>query len=439
VAQVPAFLSPHQSLLITLIVKLAAILALAIMLVRYHRFRDILISEQRSWKTRLVFAASLGIPLAAGVGSRLLLRYDAADLTLEGALLAGLVTGSWSGALVGLAAGSAAAAGGEYLALPFAVGCGVVGGVLREVCPKEEIWRLSTFVLLDLHTYAWRFVRRLRIDWQVVLVAAPIGLELVRQAMAHRWPGQLFHPPATTSPVEIIVVLTTVIGVTAPIRIWNNARIEHRLVEQEKLLMRARIDALTSQINPHFLFNTLTSISSLVRSDPDTARLLIGKLSSHLRRRLKAHDPFVTLRAELASVDEYLDIEIMRFGDRLRVEKHIDPDTLDLVVPGMILQPLVENSIKHGISKQVEGGCIVIRAGRQADRLMIEVEDNGPGMSPAQIGIARHAGIGLNNVSERLRVIYGAAGSLRLTSEPGRRTVARIDLPETLTGEGASN
>ena len=111
------------------------------------------------------------------------------------------------------------------------------------------------------------------------------------------------------------------LAVATPIKIWNSARIEHRLQEQEKLLLAAKIEALKSQINPHFLFNTLTSISSLIRSQPDTARMLIIKLSALLRRLLRSHQHFVTLREELESIDEYLDIEVVRFGPKLKVAR----------------------------------------------------------------------------------------------------------------------
>ena len=123
--------------------------------------------------------------------------------------------------------------------------------------------------------------------------------------------------------VSCLIILATVLCVAIPIKIWNSARIEHRLQEQEKLLMAARVEALASQINPHFLFNTLTSISSLIRSQPETARTLIVKLSGLLRRLLRSQDHFVTLREELEAIDEYLDIESIRFGPKLRIEKSI--------------------------------------------------------------------------------------------------------------------
>ena len=158
----------------------------------------------------------------------------------------------------------------------------------------------------------------------------------------------------------VIIVFATVLAVATPIKIWNNARIEHRLQEQEKLLLAAKLEALANQINPHFLFNTLTSISSLIRTQPETARVLITKLSGLLRRLLRSTDHFVTLREELEAIDEYLHIETIRFGPQLKVVKQIQPATLDVIVPSLILQPLVENSIKHGLSPKVGGGRITI-------------------------------------------------------------------------------
>src|SRR5919204_3176972 len=157
--QGPQFLSVEQVLLTTLVVKLAVVAALATMLVRYRRFRHILIFERRAWPDRLVFALSLAIPLTAGVAARLLLHYDAADLTLEGSFIAGLIAGPYAGALVGAIVGFAPLFNGEWIALPFAVGCGFAGGGLRELCPKEAIWHFSPFIFTSLHRRAGRVGR----------------------------------------------------------------------------------------------------------------------------------------------------------------------------------------------------------------------------------------------------------------------------------------
>jgi two-component system LytT family sensor kinase len=232
-----------------------------------------------------------------------------------------------------------------------------------------------------------------------------------------------------------VVLLATVLAVATPIKIWNNARIEHRLQEQEKLLLAAKIDALANQINPHFLFNTLTSISSLIRTQPDTARMLIIKLSGLLRRLMRSTDHFVTLREELESIDEYLEIEVVRFGPHLAVDRQIAPQTLDVIVPSMILQPLVENSIKHGLASKVGGGRITIKTLVRDGHTLIEVHDDGLGMSEERLEHALGDGIGLSNVNERLRTIYGANYHLKLRSVPGEGTCASVEIPELAVPE----
>jgi two-component system, LytTR family, sensor kinase len=427
-------LSAEETLLTTLVVKLAVIALLATMLVRFSWFRRILLTERRDWPERLVFAASMGLPLTAGVVARLLLNYDAADLTLAGSFLVGLLAGPYAGAIVGAMVGLPPIFVGEWGALPFAIGCGFAGGGLRELCPKEAIWHFSPLFFTDLHRNVWRLVRRFQIDWVVILLAVPICLEVVRLVVGSRFGRhRIFYHAAGEVWLVSMVVLATVLCVTIPIKIWNSARIEHRLQEQEKLLMAARVEALASQINPHFLFNTLTSISSLIRSEPETARTLIVKLSGLLRRLLRSQEHFVTLREELDAIDEYLDIESIRFGPKLRVEKEIDPDTLDVVVPSMLLQPLVENSIKHGLSPKIGEGRITIRSVRQNGHAYIDVIDNGVGVTPNQgIRGRDEGGIGLRNVNERLRVIYGANYQLQLDSVPGSGTCARIVIPELI-------
>ena len=158
--------------------------------------------------------------------------------------------------------------------------------------------------------------------------------------------------------------------------------------------------------------------------------MLITKLSGLLRRLMRSSDHFVTLREELESIDEYLDIEVVRFGPQLTVEKHIGANTLDVIVPSMILQPLVENSIKHGLSRKVGGGRITIRTMLHESHAVIEVRDDGLGMTEERLEQAFGGGIGLSNVNERLRTIYGAHYHLKLTSVPGQGTCARVEIPE---------
>jgi len=441
-------LTSEQLLLVTLIVKLAIAALLSTMLARFRWFRRILLTERRDWPERLTFAVYLGIPLVAGVAARLLLNYAAADLTLSGSFLAGLIAGPYAGAIVGSAMGLPALFNHEYAALPFAIGCGFAGGGLREICPKEEIWKFSPFFVTKLPQSLWRLVRNLTLDWQMILVTAPVLLEVLRLVIWQKYPTSIFIFPSSVGALNaarpwvgwgdgVLLVMATVLGVAIPIKIWNSARIEHRLAEQEQLLMQARVEALANQINPHFLFNTLTSISSLIRSQPETARLLIVKLSGLLRRLLRSQEHFVTLREELEAVGEYLDIERIRFGPSLVVEMMIDADSLDIVVPSMILQPLVENSIKHGLGQKRGEGRITIRSKRRAGHAILEVIDNGVGLSANEPQPSADHGIGLKNVNERLRVVYGANYQLKLTSEPGRGTSVRVEIPELVVAASA--
>jgi two-component system LytT family sensor kinase len=223
----------------------------------------------------------------------------------------------------------------------------------------------------------------------------------------------------------------TVVG--TELKIFNNVRIELKLEEQERLLLHARMAALQNQINPHFLFNTLNSISSLVRFDPDTAREMILKLATILRRLTNSTDSFVSLREEVQFIDNYLDIEVVRFGrDKLKVIKDLDPASLETMVPSMILQPLVENSIKHGLAPKVEGGSITLRSRLIKSRLVIEVEDDGVGIASTASTAAHDdtgAGIGMANVGERLKVLYGEAGKIIVQSREGGGTLIRLRLP----------
>ena len=188
----------------------------------------------------------------------------------------------------------------------------------------------------------------------------------------HRW---LFSIHPGNWGYMALVVLSSVMCVAIAVKIWNNTRIEMNLEQNQQLLLKARMDALTSQINPHFLFNTLNTVSSLIRFDPDMARGVVLKLSNILRRLLRKHETFVPLREELDFIDDYLDIEVIRFGrDKLQIFKEIDEETLDAFIPSMLLQPIIENSIKHGLAPRLEGGQIHLRAHRRDGRLLSKLK-----------------------------------------------------------------
>jgi two-component system LytT family sensor kinase len=215
--------------------------------------------------------------------------------------------------------------------------------------------------------------------------------------------------------------------------VWNNTRNEVKLKEQKHLLIQARLDALASQINPHFLFNTLNSVSTLIRINPEQARAMIVRLSRIMRGRLRNQEHFAPLRDELAFIEDYLSIELVRFGDKLRVVKHIDPATLDMLIPSMLLQPLIENSIRHGLSSKVDGGAITIQTTHGNGRLSIAVEDDGVGIPEAELAGIFNKGIGVSNVKERLKVLYNQNYRMLIDSQPGRGTRIEIEVPETQT------
>ena len=158
---------------------------------------------------------------------------------------------------------------------------------------------------------------------------------------------------------------------------------------------------------------------------------MIHKLSNILRRLLRRQESFTALSEELSFIDDYLDIEVVRFGAaKLKIEKEVDQGTLDMQVPSMLLQPIVENSLKHGLSPRLAGGVVRIRSMRLDGRLAIEVEDNGVGMTAEMLAGGPSGGIGLANVQERLKVLYGSDFAFRIVSEPGQGTKVQIELPD---------
>jgi two-component system, LytTR family, sensor kinase len=265
-------------------------------------------------------------------------------------------------------------------------------------------------------------------------LGACVALELSRQALGNVIkPQWLFFLDAGKSWEMALVLLSTVMAIAVPMKIWNNTRIEMNLEQHQQLLLKARMDALSAQINPHFLFNTLNTVSSLIRYDPDTARGVVIKLSNILRRLLRKHETFVPLQEELDFIDDYLDIEVARFGrDNLQIHKQVEEHTLDAFVPSMLLQPMVENALKHGLAGKLGGGEITIRTSARDARLIIEIEDNGVGIPQDRMSQVFGDGIGISNVHERLRVLYGGDFQMNISSREGEGTRIRIEIPELI-------
>jgi two-component system LytT family sensor kinase len=421
---------------IYLLVMLGVAAAVSSALIRSVKFKSLLFREERTLQQKMDLMLWVCLPMAAGVWIRTVTNFVAADLSFETTLvlgvLAGRVTGCTGGALLALPA----LLHGEWATLPFNLLVGLFAGQLRAwSADREEIWYFSPFVDLSIYRWIRRNLPKPRLfDWQIVFFLTIAGLRALRSEVAHFAPHTIFNLRGGPLWLKVLIYTTSIVVVGTWLKIWNGVRIQIKLEEQERLLLQARMEALQNQINPHFLFNTLNSVSSLVRVDPDTARDMIIKLANILRRLMRSTETFVPLREELAFIDDYLDIEVVRFGrEKLKIFENLDPVSLDLMVPSMLLQPLVENCIKHGLSPKIEGGTIRIRSRLTATQITLEVEDDGVGMSASRqaqkSGLPGGAGIGMANIAERLKVLYNDAASIKVNSHPEMGTIVQIVLP----------
>ncbi|MEL6616081.1 MAG: histidine kinase [Bacteroidota bacterium] len=225
------------------------------------------------------------------------------------------------------------------------------------------------------------------------------------------------------------------------VRHLRDARDEReRALVAEGLAHEARLEALRYQLNPHFLFNTLNVLSTLIAEERtrDAGRM-VARLSDFLRLTLeRGMAAEIPLAEELDFVRRYLDVERIRFGDRLQTDVEADPDALSARVPPLLLQPLVENALRHGVLSREDGGSVRVEARRVGERLLLRVEDDGSG--PPSASGARGPGVGLVNVRARLEAAFGGGATLRLDRRDGGGTVARIDAPfRTASGDGAAH
>ncbi len=218
---------------------------------------------------------------------------------------------------------------------------------------------------------------------------------------------------------------------------WVAARLGLAELEGSRgRLARAEIRALRAQISPHFIYNALTAIASFVRTDPERARELILEFAEFTRYSFRAHGEFTTLAEELRSIDRYLTIERARFGERLQVRLEIAPEVLPVGLPFLCLQPLVENAVRHGLSRKPGVGTVTIIAHDAGAECHLTIEDDGVGMDPAVLGSgtedAGDAGqhVGLSNVDERLRAAFGDQFGLVVETAPGAGTKVSMRIPK---------
>lgn len=236
-----------------------------------------------------------------------------------------------------------------------------------------------------------------------------------------------------------IIIYGTVIGINYALDYYHKYRErELQAAQLASQLAQAQLDALRKQLQPHFLFNTLNTVAILIDEDTQAAREMLVRLSDLLRAtldRTRSHE--VTLRQELEFIEGYLEIERMRFHDRLTVTMEVDPAALDARVPDLILQPIVENAIRHGIAPRAAAGLIEIRAERLNGSLQLQVRDNGGGLL-AEAKLSGKGGVGIANTQARLAQLYGAEHSFEMRNDAAGGLCVKITLPfRADAGKGA--
>jgi signal transduction histidine kinase len=252
------------------------------------------------------------------------------------------------------------------------------------------------------------------------------GTALAAAILGYPWrPAVLGGPDASKT-----IVLTLWGGLLGSWFFWNRARLATARAHAEAVERRAleaQLRLMQAQIEPHFLFNTLANLDALIASDPPRARLMLGHLNDYLRASLAAaRRERHTLGDEFALLSGFLELLAIRMGPRLDFRLDLPAALAAAPLPPMLLQPLVENAIKHGLEPKVEGGCVTVRARREGEKLVLSVEDDGVGLGATR---PSGGGVGLAHVRERLAVLYGGSGSLQLRTAEGGGAVATVTIP----------
>jgi two-component system, LytTR family, sensor kinase len=319
--------------------------------------------------------------------------------------------------------------GSEELVWAEAIRLGLFQAFTMSVLAAVALWVAHRFPL-ERHSWARNLLLHAAVGLVVILangllmhLLVPLITDIPRQPLLMRYVGVF---PAWC------LIYTLVLGVGYGLQYFRRYQERMLLASQlETQLAQAQLQALNMQLHPHFLFNTLNSISALMHRDVHAADRMLARLEDLLRLTLsKSGAQEVPLRDELEILEPYLEIEQTRFGDRLAVEWAVEPDTLSLAVPQLILQPLVENAIKHGISPRSAAGRIRLAAQVTGGMLELEVTDNGSGLFPERNGRSGSGGgVGLSNTRARLRRLYGDRHRFEIINVPTVGTCVRIHIP----------
>ena len=427
----PLNITQEQLLLINLLLRIPVMAGIVSLVLGFGFVGDFLVRGQRA-ASKVRMTLLLSFVFVVGLLVRKLVAQGAMDLSLEGVLLAGFLGGVWVGSGVGLAVGVACYLIGEPLGLPFYTVAGIAAGALFSALGERGvIWNFSLNPFLIVYNFLEKLFRG-RLDRNFIPFALCILSLFLRYRLIESFGAQSIYGFAPRDPFLVTLdVAVAVYTLGIALKITSNTRLEIMMREEESQLIQARLATLRGQINPHFLFNTLNSITALIRTDAEKAREMTRRLSQIFRKSLEDVSDTHSLDEELDFIDNYLSIEKVRFGEKLGVSKEIGSDTGSFQVPTMILQPLVENAVKHGISRSTDGGMVSISAERVGRGIEITIENEGPDDGPFRLQDMLSKGIGLSNVKERLELYSCGMGSLEIKPRDGGGAVVRLFIPDS--------
>ncbi len=424
--------SQDQLALINLLLRIAVMAGIVSLLLGFRSVGEYLARMKVSKGVRVKLFIFFAVIFSVGIVVRKMSSQAAMDLSLEGALIAGFLGGAWVGAGTGFAIGLTCYFFGESVALPLYTFAGFLSGFLYSRLGRGgEIWNYSLNPFSIIYNFAEKLLKR-GLDRNFLPFLLVVSLALVRYRLLDIYyrRGMLYGYPTRDwffITIDMIVLVYT-LGIA--LKMANNARLEVIVREEENQLVHARLTTLKSQINPHFLFNTLNSISALIRTDAEKARKMTRMLSSIFRKSLEDSSDTHTLSEEMLFIDDYLSIEKIRFGeDKLKVVKDIDPATAGFQLPSMLLQPVVENAIKHGISCVTCGGEVRISSRPEKNGMIIEIENDGPEVKSFDLSSLMTEGVGMKNVIERLKIYSRGEGRLTIVPSSGGGAVVRLFIP----------